>query len=580
MALGFFKSDPQTALMDPDVIAAKRKLLLAADAERRKIKPIQHWTQGAAMLANALADKQQEDKLNEADKAGNAALAAALSGAFGATPAAASSPVAASVPGGAASSTPGATPAANPAVGEVFKRMLTQESGNRQFDKSGKPITSSAGALGIAQIMPGTAPEAAKLAGLPYDPARLRNDANYNKALGQAYYNAQVQKFQDPYAAAAAYNAGPGRVQSAIKRQEATGRPFTDFLPAETTNYMSRVGAGGASNAPQAIAQATAANPAATPAAAPVAAPAATGGANPSVAALMSNPALMKRLQKNPLAMALLLKQVQKNPAKDALTMQILKNKAATSSPEFMQRMAKMRGSQTGQFGVTPVYGQTPDGKLAIGQLNKQGGIKWVDAGGNTISQPVKTVDLGTSVRTIGTKTGAAVGPDMKKDIAGAASAKVVGAAQGKDIAAREKDYTRATDTIKSIDALIADPGLSNITGPVMSRLPNITGQATRAQSRLDQLRGKAFMEAYAMLRGGGQITEVEGQKAENAIARMNQAQSTEDFKAALIEFRDAVKAGRDKLYGGKTPPKEVTSGTTGTTGKVRVYNPATGKIE
>lgn len=50
------------------------------------------------------------------------------------------------------------------------------------------------------------------------------------------------------------------------------------------------------------------------------------------------------------------------------------------------------------------------------------------------------------------------------------------------------------------------------------------------------------------MLKGGGQITEIEGMKAEQAMARMDRAQSEAEFKQALTDFRDAVKAGMDKL--------------------------------
>jgi hypothetical protein len=124
----------------------------------------------------------------------------------------------------------------------TFRRMLTQESGNRQFNRDGSPVTSPKGATGIAQVMPATGPEAARLAGLPWDQVRFRNDAKYNEALGRAYFDAQNRTFNDPIAAAAAYNAGPGRVNQAIAQQERTGQPYTDFLPRETQNYITKVG--------------------------------------------------------------------------------------------------------------------------------------------------------------------------------------------------------------------------------------------------------------------------------------------------------------------------------------------------
>ena len=124
----------------------------------------------------------------------------------------------------------------------VWTRMLKQESGNRQFDKYGRTVTSPAGALGISQVMPSTGPEAAQLAGLPWSLERLRTDPEYNHALGRAYYDAQLARFGDPILAAAAYNGGPGRVAGALRQAQATGRPWTDFLKPETQNYVRVVG--------------------------------------------------------------------------------------------------------------------------------------------------------------------------------------------------------------------------------------------------------------------------------------------------------------------------------------------------
>jgi hypothetical protein len=64
---------------------------------------------------------------------------------------------------------------------DVFERgILGAESGHRQFDEEGRTLRSPKGAAGIAQVMPGTAPEAAKLAGLPFD-EQLHFDSNYFK---------------------------------------------------------------------------------------------------------------------------------------------------------------------------------------------------------------------------------------------------------------------------------------------------------------------------------------------------------------------------------------------------------------
>lgn len=136
-------------------------------------------------------------------------------------------------------------------VDRAFNIALKAESGNRQFDNSGKLIVSKAGAIGAAQVMPTTGPEAAKLAGLKWDEERFKNDPDYNRALGKAYFEKQLQNFGGNIALAyAAYNAGPGAVEEAVKKANSNNRipnasaanqkSFLDFLPKETQDYVAK----------------------------------------------------------------------------------------------------------------------------------------------------------------------------------------------------------------------------------------------------------------------------------------------------------------------------------------------------
>lgn len=133
----------------------------------------------------------------------------------------------------------------------VWARMIQQESGGQQFDSNGEPLTSSAGAVGIAQVMPDTAPEAARMAGLEWDEERYRNDPEYNQALGKAYFESQVEKYGDPMLAAAAYNAGPGNVDAWLKEHgdprdgSISREEFVQRIPfAETQGYVRTVARG------------------------------------------------------------------------------------------------------------------------------------------------------------------------------------------------------------------------------------------------------------------------------------------------------------------------------------------------
>lgn len=118
-----------------------------------------------------------------------------------------------------------------------FDTIVSIESGGKQLDKSGKPLTSSAGAIGIAQVMPKTAPEAATLAGIPFDEVKYKTDAEYNKTLGKAYFDKQVTDFGDEAKAAAAYNAGPTAVRKAIEKY---GESWLQGVPKETQDYVTK----------------------------------------------------------------------------------------------------------------------------------------------------------------------------------------------------------------------------------------------------------------------------------------------------------------------------------------------------
>lgn len=123
----------------------------------------------------------------------------------------------------------------------AFNILIGTESRGRQFGADGKPLTSSAGAIGIAQVMPGTGPEAAKLAGMKWDENRYRTDPDYNKALGRAYFERQLKDFDGRLDFAfAAYNAGPGRLKQAIAKSRKEGGDWIDHVPEETQKYVAK----------------------------------------------------------------------------------------------------------------------------------------------------------------------------------------------------------------------------------------------------------------------------------------------------------------------------------------------------
>ena len=109
---------------------------------------------------------------------------------------------------------------------------------------------SSAGAMGLMQLMPGTAQIVSRQLGEDYAAWRLVRDPDYNVRLGSYYLGQQLLRFgNEPVLALAAYNAGPGRVTQWL---EQNGDPrgndpyrlvdWIELIPfAETRNYVQRV---------------------------------------------------------------------------------------------------------------------------------------------------------------------------------------------------------------------------------------------------------------------------------------------------------------------------------------------------
>jgi soluble lytic murein transglycosylase len=110
-------------------------------------------------------------------------------------------------------------------------------------------VVSPAGALGLMQVMPATAEAVADGAGMPWQRARLTTDWQYNAALGSLYLAELIETYDGALPlVAAAYNAGPGRVDAWL---DEIGDPragdidpvdWIEAIPfAETRNYVMRM---------------------------------------------------------------------------------------------------------------------------------------------------------------------------------------------------------------------------------------------------------------------------------------------------------------------------------------------------
>lgn len=255
------------------------------------------------------------------------------------------------------------------------------------------------------------------------------------------------------------------------------------------------------------------------------------------------------------------------------------------SNPQTLQEFLKQRlmpdEAQANEYGLTPQYGVDESGNPVLIQLGKDGTAQRtaLPAGVTLSKEPIK-FDAGTHFVLLDPITRQPVGQIAKENYQESYE-KGAGAAQGKADAERAvtapADITEAQRTIQQIDELLVSPGLSEVTGRLDQYRPGVlmSDKGRDALTRLDQLQGRAFLAAFETLKGGGQITEVEGKKAEQAMARMQRSQGDEEFKAALREFRDAVQQGLQKLQsrGGGAAP--AAGG-----GKRLIFNPQTGELE
>jgi hypothetical protein len=104
-----------------------------------------------------------------------------------------------------------------------------------------------------------------------------------------------------------------------------------------------------------------------------------------------------------------------------------------------------------------------------------------------------------------------------------------------------------AASMVRNLDAIIDDPYLGYVTGVQSNSLNPLawlpsTPWGHDTMERISQVQGQAFLQAYQSLRGGGQITEAEGAKAQAAIARLNNlGQSDTGYIEALNDARFEV---------------------------------------
>jgi hypothetical protein len=156
--------------------------------------------------------------------------------------------------------------------------------------------------------------------------------------------------------------------------------------------------------------------------------------------------------------------------------------------------------------------------------------------------------------------------PGYRDAVMGLEAAKKMGATQGEAQATGQKNLPvaldNATNALKYVQELRTHKGLPDVVGlkgygglkaylPFAKEDDYFDGtQAEDFETRRKQLVGGTFLQAYETLKGGGQITEVEGKKAQDAIARMSTSQSEAEFNQALNDYETIIKLGLARAQG------------------------------
>ena len=119
----------------------------------------------------------------------------------------------------------------------------------RQESAFNPKAVSSAKALGLMQVLPGTGKQIAKKFGFAFDRNRMLSDASYNAQMGAAELGDVIESYRGSYILSfVAYNAGRGRVKQWIEKYGDPRDPSVDPIDwveripfSETRNYVQRV---------------------------------------------------------------------------------------------------------------------------------------------------------------------------------------------------------------------------------------------------------------------------------------------------------------------------------------------------
>lgn len=202
-------------------------------------------------------------------------------------------------------------------------------------------------------------------------------------------------------------------------------------------------------------------------------------------------------------------------------------------------------------FFGTGVPIQNEDGSISYGQFGNRGSFNIPELGeGQSFLTPVQQLNTGTGFTGVD-KFGNQTGTVTPIDNFGAAQDSALGTAIGKAAADKilslPQTLSTSNNMIATIDGVLNDPALDTSTG-WLAWMQGVPGSDQyRFGQRALQLQGQSFLQAFDSLKGAGQITEVEGTKATQAIGRLSTAQNAADYRDALNELKGIIEASKKR---------------------------------
>lgn len=127
-------------------------------------------------------------------------------------------------------------------------------------------------------------------------------------------------------------------------------------------------------------------------------------------------------------------------------------------------------------------------------------------------------------------------------------------------------------DSINTINDMLTNPELENISGTMDQYTGGIFGKAKTAKTQYDQIAGLLQLAKAGSVKGQGAISDYERKMLKEGAAAMDRGMSDEDFRKALVKVR-----GVYMTASGLEAPVRITDPTTG---ESQVQNLSTHEIE